>query len=140
MTEPAFIAEILDRLRHEIEVDIETRRSADAAPHRTVIWVVVDPVDRVLVRSYRGQGARWYREALAGTATALIVDGTDLPVQVVDAADPERVASCSAELLSKYAGDPAARAMVRDEVLGTTLELRPARPWDWHRSCGILGW
>jgi len=32
---------------------------------------------------------------------------------------------CSGELARKYAGDPATAAILRDEVLDTTLELRP---------------
>ena len=125
MTEPAFAADLLARLRHEIEVDIETRRSADAPPHRTIIWVVVDARDRVLIRSYRGASARWYREATSGTPTALVIGDEVLPVTVEHARDEERIHACSAELERKYAGDPATPAMVRDEVLDTTLELRP---------------
>ena len=126
MTEPAFGADLLERLRHEIEVDIETRATAEAQPHRTIIWVVVDAEDRVLIRSYRGAGARWYREATSGTPTALVIGDEVLPVTVEHARDEDRVQACSAELERKYAGDPATPAMVRDEVLETTLELRPA--------------
>ncbi len=126
MTEPAFDADLLDRLRREIEVEIETRPAADAAPHRTIIWVVVDAKDRVLIRSYRGAGARWYREATSGTPTALVVGGQVVPVTVEHARDEERIQACSAELERKYAGDPATPAMVREEVLDTTLELHPA--------------
>lgn len=124
MTEPAFDAATLDVLRERREVRIETR-SAGEAVHRTIIWVVVDDRDRVLVRSYRGAGARWYREALSGRPVALEVDQTSLPVGIEVAADPERVAACSRALEAKYAGDPATPAMLRDEVLGTTLELTP---------------
>jgi hypothetical protein len=126
MTEPAFDADLLDRLRHEIEIDIETRPSAEAPPHRTIIWVVVDANDRVLVRSYRGPTARWYREATSGTPTALVLGDEAVPVSVGHARDEERIRACSAELERKYAGDPATPAMVRDEVLETTLELHPA--------------
>jgi len=126
MTDPAFPADVLDRLRSEIEVDIETHRTEDAPPRRTTIWVVVDDRDRVLVRSYRGAGARWYREATSGTPTALVVGDEVIPVAVEHARDDERIRACSVELERKYAGDPATAAMVRDEVLDTTLELRPA--------------
>lgn len=125
MTE-RFGSELLERLRGEIEVDIETRSALNAPPRRTIIWVVVDTKDRVLVRSYRGAGARWYREATSGTPTALVVDGEVVPVAVEHATDEDRVRACSAELERKYAGDPATPAMVRDEVLDTTLELHPA--------------
>ena len=126
MTEPAFAAGVLDRLRHEIEVEIETRPTADAPSHRTIIWVVVDARDRVLIRSYRGAGARWYREATSGTQAALVIGDEVVPVTVEHARDQERIRACSVELERKYAGDPATPAMVRDEVLDTTLELHPA--------------
>ena len=126
MTELAFAASLLERLRHGIEVDIETRPAAGAAPHRTTIWVVVDAKDRVLIRSYRGAGARWYREATSGTPCALVTGDEMVPVTVEHARDAERIRACSAELERKYAGDPATPAMVRDGVLDTTLELHPA--------------
>jgi hypothetical protein len=126
MTETAFADDVLDRLRHEVEVDIETHATSGGPAHRTTIWVVVDDRNRVLVRSYRGAGARWYREATSGTPTALVIGHEVIPVTVEHARDDERIRACSVELERKYAGDPATAAMVRDEVLDTTLELHPA--------------
>ena len=116
---------ILAALREEAEVRIETR-GEDGAVHRTIIWVVVDAADRALIRSYRGAGARWYREAVATEAAALLVGETRVPVRLESATDPERIEACSRELEAKYAGDPATPAMVRPEILGTTLECRPS--------------
>ena len=126
MTEPAFGADLLVRLRDDIEVDIETRATADAPSHRTTVWVVVDARDRVLIRSYRGAGARWYRDAMSGSPAALVIGDEMVPVAVEHARDDERIRACSVELERKYAGDPATPAMVRDDVLDTTLELHPA--------------
>ena len=126
MSAAAFEPRILDRLRNEIEVSIETRAAPDGPVHRTIIWIVVDDAGRVLIRSYRGAGARWYREALSGTEVAVVVDPERLPVIVEHATDAERIAACSMELERKYAGDPATPAMLRNEVLETTLELHPA--------------
>ena len=126
MTEADFSDGLLERMRREVEVGIETRATAEAPPHRTIIWVVVDAEDRVLVRSSRGATARWYREATAVTPVALVIGDEVVPVTVAHARDAERIAACSAELERKYAGDPATPAMVRDDVLDTTLELRPA--------------
>ena len=126
MTDRRFDAATLDRLRQERRVRIETRRHTGGPVHRTVIWVVVDDAGRALVRSWRGAGARWYREATSGQATALIVSRDVVPVTVVHATDAERVASCSQGFEAKYAGDPATREMVADEVLDTTLEVMPA--------------
>jgi hypothetical protein len=124
MTERAFDAGTLARLRDAKEVDIETRSARDEA-HRATIWVVVDASDRVLIRSWRGARARWYREAVAAGRAALVLDDAALPVSVEDARDDGRIDACSHELLAKYAGNPAARSMVRAEVLDTTLELHP---------------
>jgi hypothetical protein len=121
-----FARPLLDRLRDEIQVRIETRPTPDGPVHTAIIWIVVDDVGRVLVRSWRGATARWYREAISGTEVGLIVARERLPVSVERATDADRVAACSAELERKYAGDPAVRSMVRDEILDTTLELRPA--------------
>jgi hypothetical protein len=125
MTEARFDAEMLDRLRRERRVRIETRRHRGGPVHRTPLWIVVDDEGRALIRSWRGAGARWYREATGGQATALVVGREVIPVSVERATDTERVASCSRELEAKYAGDPATKEMVADEVLDTTLELRP---------------
>ena len=126
MTDPGFDPRLLERLRQEIEVVLETRSDADAPPHRAIIWVVVDDEDRVLVRSYRGATARWYREATSGTPVSLVVAEEAVRVAVEVARDEDRIRACSAELERKYAGDPSTPAMVRDEVLDTTLELHPA--------------
>lgn len=122
----SFSASDLALLREEQEVEIETTAGPGAPIHRTIIWVVVDRQDRVLIRSYRGATARWYREATTNPRTRLHAAGTSIDVQVEPATDAERVAACSEGFLRKYAGDSATPAMVADEVLDTTLELTPA--------------
>jgi hypothetical protein len=124
MIEPTFDSETLGRLRDLKEVDIETR-SAEGDVHPATIWVVVDASARVLIRSWRGAGARWYREAIAANEAALVIDDTTLPVRVERATDPTRIEACSEALLAKYGGGSTARSMVRDEILETTLELKP---------------
>lgn len=114
----------LGRLAADREVRIETR-GADGATHRTIVWAVVDGGGRVLVRSWRGSGARWYREAISGRPVALVIGRDVLAVEVDRATDPERVAACSEWLTRKYAGDPSTPSMLREEILDTTLELRP---------------
>ena len=111
----------LDLIDRTQEVEIETN-GADGAVHRTIIWAVVDDGD-VFVRSYRGPDARWYREALADPSVALHVAGERIPAHVVLAADPDPIERTSAEILRKYAGDPAAIKMVRPELLDLTLRL-----------------
>ena len=120
-----FSPEILDALRGAEEVDIETQAAPDAPVHRTIIWVMVDDQERVLIRSVRGSRGRWYREALAHPNCALSVGEVDVQVRAEPAADPDRVAAASAQLAVKYAGDPSLGSMLRADVLETTLELLP---------------
>ncbi len=121
---PGFAADVLDQWRREREVLVETSAGPDALVHRTIIWIVVGPDGRVLVRSYRGPTARWYREATTAGRGAIVTGGEPIEVVFEPATDADRVAACSAELARKYAGDPATAKMLRDEVLDTTLELR----------------
>jgi hypothetical protein len=117
----AYSAAELDLIDRTEEVEIETN-GTDGAVHRTIIWAVVDDGD-VFVRSYRGPDARWYREALADPSVALHVDGRRLPVRAVLAPDASSIERTSAGILRKYAGDPAAKAMVVPELLDLTLRL-----------------
>jgi hypothetical protein len=121
-----FSASDLVLLRAEAEVQIETRASAAAPAHLVVVWVVVDRFDRILIRSYRGATARWYREATAYPMARLHVADRVIDVAVHRADDQERIEACSDGFLRKYAGDSATPAMVADDVVGTTLELTPA--------------
>jgi hypothetical protein len=125
MTDASFDEGTLARLRDLREVTIETQ-GARGTEHRAIIWVVVDESERVLIRSWRGPGARWYREASAAGRASLAFERTRIPVRVEPARDAARIEACSRALLAKYGGGSTARSMVRDEILETTLELRPA--------------
>lgn len=120
----SFPPDVLDRWRAEREVAVETTAD-DGDPRRTIIWIVVDDAGRALIRSYRGARAKWYREALEAGRGAILIGVDRVPVRFEAATDPDRIAACSTELEAKYAGDPSTPAMVRDEVLDTTLEVRP---------------
>jgi hypothetical protein len=111
----------LDLIDRTEEVEIETNGD-DGAVHQTIIWAVVDDGE-VFVRSYRGPYARWYREALADPSVALHVDGQRLPVRAVLAPDAGSIERTSTGILRKYAGDPAAKAMVAPELLDLTIRL-----------------
>ena len=123
--EAAFPAHVLARWREEPEVRVETSRGPDAPVHRTIIWIVVDDAGRALIRSVRGSTARWYREAISTGEGAIHARAERVPVAFEPAADAERVEACSAQLRRKYAGDPSVVPMLKDEILDTTLELRP---------------
>ncbi len=120
----AFADADLALLRDTPEVRIVTTRGEGAAVHSTIIWVVVDSHDRVLIRSYLGPNARWYREALAHSACRMEVGEHAFDVHAEPATDPERVASCSDGLRIKYADHGSMPGMLRQH-LETTLELLP---------------
>lgn len=111
-------------LRDEEEVEIETTAGEGGPVHRAIIWVVVDGQERVLIRSYRGSGARWFREITTQPDGRVHVRGRAVPVRAVPAADPDRVAACSEGLRAKYAGHASMPVMLR-QYLETTLELLP---------------
>jgi hypothetical protein len=114
----------LGLLRDAEEVEIETTAGQEGSVHRTIIWVVVDERDRVLIRSYRGPGARWFREITARPEARVHVRGRALAVRAIPATDPDRVAACSEGLRRKYPRDASMPQMLR-EHLETTLELVP---------------
>jgi hypothetical protein len=125
----SFDADTLQAWAQAAEVEIETSRGTDAPVHRTVIWIVVD-ADQAYVRSVRGPRGRWYREIVANPHGAVHLGGRRVPVAARPANDPATVARVS-ELLSRKYQDrwpgPTA-AMLRDEVLPTTLRLSPETP------------
>src|SRR3954447_10993210 len=108
------------------EVDIETRAGVDAPAHRVTIWVVVDG-DAAYVRSVRGTRGRWHREVIAFPQAVLHASGRALPVHVETVSDAATIARVSDAFLRKHVRWPNdARAMVRDEVLETTIRLQPS--------------
>jgi hypothetical protein len=126
MMSTAFDDQVMRLLAEIDEVDIETRAGPDAPAHRTTIWVVVDG-DAAYVRSVRGTRGRWYREATAYPEAVLHAGDRKLLIHIQPISDAAAIARVSDALLRKYVQWPDdARAMVRDEVLTTTLRLHPA--------------
>ena len=119
-----FDADDLERIERAKTVRIETSKPGGQL-HSTIVWAVVDGSE-VFVRSWRGPGARWYREALANPEVAIQVQQLRLPARAIPATDADSVARASAGLERKYAGDPAVKSMVRSEILGTTLRIEGA--------------
>jgi hypothetical protein len=94
--------------------------------HRTVIWIVVDG-DQAYIRSVRGSKGRWYREMVANPHGAIHAGGRRVPFAAQPATEASTVARVSELLSQKYQQrwpGPTA-AMLRDEVLPTTLRLAP---------------
>jgi hypothetical protein len=75
----------------------------------------------------RGTRGRWYREARAYPEAVLHVGERQLPVHLEPVRDAATIARVSDAIMRKYVQGPKdAHAMVRDEVLATTLRLHPA--------------
>jgi len=106
------------------EVRIETR-AADGTVHRTIIWIV-EHDGQLYVRSVNGAGARWFREATADTAVALLLGDRRYLAHVVPATDPASIEACSAGLRAKYRGDSSLGSMLEAQTLPTTLRVVPA--------------
>lgn len=116
-----FDSDTLSGLRSTREVAIRTAKH----PQRAVaIWVVVAG-DEVFVRSVQGTGGRWYRDLAPGGPATLEWAGRRLEVQAIAATDDASVARASREYLAKYQPSPYAQAMVKPEILPTTLRLEP---------------
>jgi hypothetical protein len=122
-----FDPETLRLLDETQEVDIKTRQEEGSPTHRTIVWVIVMSGE-VFVRSVRGPKGRWYREISANPTGALHAGGQRIPVRAAPATDGPTTEAVSDAYRSKYQREwpgPTA-AMVRAEVLPTTLKLSPA--------------
>lgn len=109
------------------EVHIETRRDEGSPMHSTIVWTVVVEGE-VFVRSVRGSKGRWYRELVANPTGALRVDGNRIAVGATPATEDPVTQTVSDAYRSKYGRywpGPTA-AMVRPDILPTTLRLSPA--------------
>jgi hypothetical protein len=122
-----FDQEVLDALDRTEEVHIGTSRGASSPGHETVIWAVVVDGD-AFVRSVRGGKGRWYREATANPEVTLRVDDRRVLARTVPETDARTIERVSGAIREKYEASypgPTA-AMLREEVLATTLRLLPA--------------
>ena len=120
----AFPKDVLDLFHQSAEVEIETR-SKSGEVHHVPIWIVVDG-DTVLARSWRGSTARWYRELMASGEGAVVVGRRRVPVRAVRAVDADSVRRTSEGFQKKYPKSQSTPAMLRDEILDTTIRLEPA--------------
>jgi hypothetical protein len=108
-------------LRDAKEVRIRTARSKRRG---VIIWVVVAD-NAVFVRSVRGPEGNWYVTVAADRRATLALDAREWLVHAVPVTDRPTIDAVSQAFLSKYATSPYAQAMVRAEVLPTTLRLEP---------------
>lgn len=111
---------LLELVADTKEVLIETRSGEEAT--RTVIWVGVSG-DMVSVRSVRGESGRWYQRAIANDDVTLIIGEFRLELRAIPANDPASIEAASEGFGRKYPNSGSLDAMLRPEVLGTTLRL-----------------
>ncbi len=104
------------------EVLIET--SDERGQRRTIIWVVVEGGE-VFVRSVLGEKGHWYRRAVANPDVSLIVNGEQHRFRAIPASDDDSVQRASNGFMAKYRPGRSLDAMIRDDVLATTLRLDP---------------
>ena len=80
-----------------------------------------DVAQRLRLHRHRG----WYRDLAAGGPATLELGGRRLAVQAVPASDAAAIARASCEYLRKYGSSSHAQAMVKPDMLSTTLRLEP---------------
>ena len=115
-----------DLMRDARTIEIETSAGPGKPVHRAIVWIVVDEDGRTFVRSWLGSRGRWYRELVVNSDGAVHVGGRRIAVRATHA-DEDGIEACSRLLRAKYRSSRASLlSMLRDEVLETTLELRPA--------------
>ena len=122
----AYGPEVADRLRDELEVDIESWRGENVGPRRTTIWLVV--VNELpYVRSIFGDRGRWFADLRLEPHGAVHVAGLRVPVraELVDPTDDEVLEAVSAEFSRKYDGDPDLSGVLTPVAIGATLRLLP---------------
>jgi hypothetical protein len=117
-----FDAATLALLHAAKEVRIRTEGSKGRG---VIIWIVVAD-DAVFVRSVRGPAGKWFVAAAADGRATVVIGERALPVHIAHVSDQATIEAVSQAFLSKYATSPYAQAMVRAEVLPTTLRLEPA--------------
>jgi hypothetical protein len=117
-----FDADTLNVVASVKELAIRTARHPATS---VVIWAVVSD-GALFVRSFRGGAGRWYRDLADGGRAALQAGGRTLEVEAVPVRDEGVVARVSQAFLSKYRPSPFAEAMVKPDILSTTLRPDPA--------------
>lgn len=115
-------AQSFDPFADAQEVVIET--TAGDRTYKTIIWVAPGN-DTLYVRSYLGDEGKWYQRVLANPEIVLVAGGSRVAFRAVPATDDKSIEQASAGFRAKYREGPSLDAMVRPDVLQTTLRLDP---------------
>jgi hypothetical protein len=118
----------LDTVGRSEEIDIAPVRPDGSLRPATTIWVV-RVGDDVYVRSYRGRGGGWFRDAVATHAGHVRAGRIALEVAFEERPDADRSAIDEA-YRTKYRqhDDSYVDPMVSDDAAAATLRLVPAKP------------
>jgi hypothetical protein len=116
---------LLWKLAESDEVEIETRRDAKSAVHRTTVWIVPTK-DGVYVRSFKGRRGRWYQEATANPSVTVLVGRRKVKARVEHEKNAQAIRAVSAAYKEKYGErwPDETEPMLKRSVLPTTLRLR----------------
>jgi hypothetical protein len=119
--------DLLWKLAEGDEIQIETRRDAKSALHRTTIWIVPTK-DGVYIRSANGKKGRWYQEALANPHVTIRIGRRKLAARVEPERNPSVIREVNAGYREKYGErwPDDTKPMLRRSILPTTLRLTPA--------------
>jgi hypothetical protein len=121
-----FGADVVDRLRDELEVDVESWRGENVGPRRTTIWLVV--VDGLAyVRSIFGERGRWYADLRIEPHGAVHVGSRRVPIRAepVDPKERAVLEGVSREFSRKYDGDPDLGGVLTPVAIDATLRFLP---------------
>lgn len=124
---PQFSNQDLRLLADMDEVEIETPRASGDRARRTIIWIVVDG-DAAFIRSVRGDTGAWYQAVRDGRPARLNAGSSSWAIRTSAVSDPVVIGRVSEAIERKYTArwpGPTA-AMLRQEVLPTTLRVEPA--------------
>ena len=123
-----FPPDILAAVDQTDEVQIEPRAPGGQPTPPVIIWVVVLDGREVYVRSYRGPKGRWFQALVQQPHGVLHLSEREIPFRAIQVDDAQTIARVSDAFRRKYEQKwpTETAAMLRDDVLPTTLELVPA--------------
>lgn len=116
----------LDRIADAEELEIQSQRDDGTLRKAVPIWVV-RAGDDVYVRSYKGDGASWYRSVRARHEGHVQAGGVAKDVTFVDVGADEASDQVDAAYLSKYGrfGTRLTDPMVTAQARAATVKLVP---------------
>jgi hypothetical protein len=115
----------LDKIGMAEELQIAPRRSDGTLRNAVTIWVV-RVGDDLYVRSYRGHGGAWFRNAQVRHEGHIQAGGVEKDVIFMEETDPNLNNRIDAEYHNKYRRYPQyVTPMVTPQARATTLKLAP---------------